>query len=454
MSFAAIRSTAYSALSAAQVLSQVAASNIANADTEGYTKKSAEASSVVISGAGAGVSLANVTSGVSKYLVAALVTARTAAGAADTTTDYMDRLQTALGATSSSDSTGTTIAQGLADLETALSDLLDDPTSDTLQAQFVASLDAVASGITSLSQSVQSLRGDADSEIADGVAAVNTALTSIADLNDQILAAKALGQSTADLEDKRNTAVAEVATYLDIRTTTSASGALSLSTSDGALLVGSSVHLLSFSASGTATADTVYGSISVDGTEITPLTGKLGALLTLRDETLPEVQEGLDALAAGLIDALNTAYADAGGSTLLSGSDATDIAVSDDLLETPSDLDVTSVSDVQGLLDALTDGYSFAAAGGLAAGTRSFADYATAIVGKVATDATSAESAAETADTALSAAEDAISSATGVNVDEETARLSELEQYYSAAAQILTVLNAMFDALLTAAKSA
>jgi len=454
MSFATIRSTAYSALSAAQVLSQVAASNIANADTEGYTKKSAETRSVVLGGTGSGVSLGNVTSGITRYLVAALVAARTEAGTADANADYMDRLQQALGSTSGSDDTGTSIAQGLADLETALSDLLDDPTSDTLKAQFVAALDGVASDITSLSQSVQSLRGDADSEIADSVAAVNTALTTIADLNAQILTARTQGHATADLEDKRNTALAEVATYLDIRAATNANGGMSVSLSDGTLLVGTEAHLLSFSDAGTAAADTIYRTISVGGKAISPEAGKIGALLTLRDEALPEVQESLDALAAGLIDALNAAYEDAGGTELLTGTDATDISVSDALVDTPSELAVSSVDDVQGLLDALTGGYAFAAAGGLAAGTRSFADYATAIVGKVATDAASAESQAGTADAALSAAEDAISSATGVNVDEETARLSELEQYYSVAAQIITTLNAMFDALLTAAKSA
>ena len=41
----------------------------------------------------------------------------------------------------------------------------------------------------------------------------------------------------------------------------------------------------------------------------------------------------------------------------------------------------------------------------------------------------------------------------GVNVDEETAALNELEQQYSTAAQLLSILNDMFDALLAAVKS-
>jgi flagellar hook-associated protein 1 FlgK len=43
-----------------------------------------------------------------------------------------------------------------------------------------------------------------------------------------------------------------------------------------------------------------------------------------------------------------------------------------------------------------------------------------------------------------------LSSESGVNVDEETAMLAELQNKYAAAAQIITVVNEMFDTLLDA----
>ena len=54
---------------------------------------------------------------------------------------------------------------------------------------------------------------------------------------------------------------------------------------------------------------------------------------------------------------------------------------------------------------------------------------------------------------ATSALQDSLASQSGVNLDEETARLSEMQNLYSVSAQILTTLNAMFEALLTAARS-
>lgn len=60
----------------------------------------------------------------------------------------------------------------------------------------------------------------------------------------------------------------------------------------------------------------------------------------------------------------------------------------------------------------------------------------------------------ERASTNLSALETSMASQSGVNIDEETARLSELENLYASAAQILSVVNAMFESLLEAVQSA
>ena len=43
---------------------------------------------------------------------------------------------------------------------------------------------------------------------------------------------------------------------------------------------------------------------------------------------------------------------------------------------------------------------------------------------------------------------DTVASQSGVNLDEETARMAELENLYAATAELMRVLNDMFDALL------
>ncbi|MDU0961445.1 MAG: flagellar basal body rod C-terminal domain-containing protein, partial [Bradyrhizobium sp.] len=46
-----------------------------------------------------------------------------------------------------------------------------------------------------------------------------------------------------------------------------------------------------------------------------------------------------------------------------------------------------------------------------------------------------------------------LSSQSGVNIDEETARVSSLQNKYAAASQLISVVNSMFSSLLTAVQS-
>jgi Flagellar hook-associated protein len=91
---------------------------------------------------------------------------------------------------------------------------------------------------------------------------------------------------------------------------------------------------------------------------------------------------------------------------------------------------------------------AFEAAGDLSARKTSFSSYASTIISEVAADATSAATALTTKQTIESNLATSISSASGVNIDEETARLSQLQNEYAAAAQLVQILNSMFESLL------
>lgn len=574
MSFSAIRSIAYSSLATTQLQMALTSSNVANADTEGYTRKVATQSAVYTGTVGSGVTVTAITSTVDKYLLQDLVAATSTLGAATATDSYADKLQNLLGSTTGSDSGGTSLANSLADLETALSALSGTPESETLQASAVAALDTLASQLRETSAGIQGLRADADGAIEDAVSTVNTALNAIDALNGQIATAQARGDPTADLEDQRNTALQTLSEQMDVKYYVTSDNQMRISTASGTTLLDSSVHELAYASATTVTSATVFDGITVDGKDITAQigSGAIGALIAQRDTVLPAAQAELDELATGLIATLNSVHntgtslpppstltgsttlsasdafsgsgtvrfavtdedgalvsyqdldlstyatvsdlvsaldgiagmsasldssgrlvvtaddadtgiaiadidsvvgdADQGLSDylglndLLSGSDASTIAVRSDLLATPGLLATSTLSvdaapavgDVvvsigessiaQALDDALTANQSFAAAGTLKASSASFADYAAKIVSGIATRAESSATTLETSQSAQQSLADSLSSQSGVNLDEETAKLSELEQQYSMAAQLLETLNTMFDTLL------
>ncbi|MDU1695634.1 MAG: flagellar basal body rod C-terminal domain-containing protein, partial [Bradyrhizobium sp.] len=112
-----------------------------------------------------------------------------------------------------------------------------------------------------------------------------------------------------------------------------------------------------------------------------------------------------------------------------------------------------SATIINQLYDKLTGSTSFSSAGGLSATTGSFADYAAAIVANVASKATQASSNYTAKSTAQASYASSLSSQSGVNIDEETARVSSLQNKYAAASQLISVVNSMFSSLLTAVQS-
>ncbi|MGY4309710.1 flagellar hook-associated protein 1 FlgK [Bradyrhizobium sp. USDA 4369] len=584
MSLDIARLVAFSGISATELQISVASSNISNADTKGYTEKSANQVATVTGGVGTGVSITGISSNVDKLLLKSLIGANSELGTADTTNSYLEQLQQLFGSasTSGTSTTGSSLANALASLESALSSLASSPSSVSLQSAAVSALDDFASQLRSTSSGVQSLRASSDKDIASSVKSVNNDLQQIADLNVQIRKMAAAGQSTADLEDQRNSALQDLSSYMNISYYTASNGDLQVYTSSGRALVDSSAHTLSYTASANVSASSSYSSggfsgIMVDGVDVTSqiTSGKIGALITLRDQTLPATQTQLDQLATELKSALNaitngasavppptslTGSASVSSTTALAASGTVRIAVADQSgnLVSYQDLDlssyatvgdlVTALNGISGvsasldssghlsisatsssngiaindmtssvgggsfseyfgindlvtgtgaanfavsssilsgtaglptgtldnsatltagsqvltsgsatiineLYDKLTGSTSFSSAGGLSATTGSFADYAAAIVANVASKATQASSNYTAKSTAQASYASSLSSQSGVNIDEETARVSSLQNKYAAASQLISVVNSMFSSLLTAVQS-
>ncbi len=93
---------------------------------------------------------------------------------------------------------------------------------------------------------------------------------------------------------------------------------------------------------------------------------------------------------------------------------------------------------------------SFAPAGGLDSSTQTFGGYAGEILGSMASNATTAQTTAKGQSTLLDGFTQRMNSYSGVNVDEELANTTIYQNAYTASARIITVANAMFDALFQA----
>lgn len=162
---------------------------------------------------------------------------------------------------------------------------------------------------------------------------------------------------------------------------TASNGDLQIYTTSGRALVDSTAHTISYTASANVTASTTYtagssssgfSAITVNGVDITSQIsgGDIGALVTLRDKTLPDAQSQLDQLAQQLASAMNSVSNSASAvpaptrltgttsvtsSTALSATGTVRIAATDQSgnLVSYGDLDLSSYSTVGDLVTAI-----------------------------------------------------------------------------------------------------
>jgi flagellar hook-associated protein 1 FlgK len=293
-------STARSGLIATQSAIDVASRNIANASVEGYTRKIQEQSTRVVDGRAGAVKVEEVTRNVNAQLQRDVREQSSVVEELTIIEDFLSRLELEFGRPEDSSS----VASKVTELKKAFQSLATNPDQSTAQNDVISAAEELALALTTLSDSIQALRAEADQRIGDSVDAINEALQNIDSLNAEIGARKTLGQSTADLEDKRDVWVQKLSEQMDIRTFERSDGQLAVLTGDSQFLIDQAAVTLTFSPSASVTPGSAVNDIMLDNGYLAPFAitssfsdGTVAGLVQLRDTLMPLAQDQLDSLA-------------------------------------------------------------------------------------------------------------------------------------------------------------
>jgi flagellar hook-associated protein 1 FlgK len=469
MSLTSVLSTATSALLSTQFQISTVSDNIANASTPGATQKTyTSTSSASLTSA---LSTGEVTRLTDNYLSQTVNTAASTDGASSVVNSYLTSYDDSLGSVANSDD----ISSLLTNFQTALTTLSDSPSTAADKTQVVSAATTLAGSISNLSASIQSLRNQASTDIGSTVASINTDLTSLQSLNSQIASGMASDSDVTGLEDQRDTTLTNLSSMIGVQYYTTANNQLVVYDSGGDQLLGAKASTLSYDQSSALSASSTYSSnaadsgiagVELNGKDITNqiTTGSLGGLIQLRDDTLPAQQDALDQVASNLISTVNTAA----GSTIFTGTDASTIAVSASLTANPSTLQTSTlgaagtvgtdgttvaasdVSAITAIEAALKATQTLAQVGSAPASTTTVAASASTFMSNAASLISAASTAATDNDTAYSTATNALSNATGISTDQQTALLTQYQNQYESASELITAVKDMFSTLLTA----
>lgn len=316
-------SNALSGMTAASRLAEVVSSNVSNALTDGYGRRTLDLSAATVGGRGAGVQISGVTRHVDQGLLSSRRLVDASMGAASFLASTIGDVQDIVG---SAGEEGSLSARVVA-VEAALVDASADPSSQISLSALSQRFGELAGSLNVASDGIQGKRVEADSFIADQVANLNTALQQVEDLNKDIIAARSSGVDSSGLMDTRQQIVDAISEIVPIRQFQRDNGQVALMTTGGETLIDGPAKVFGFSPNATITPDMTLASgalngITIDGAPIATdgigglSGGSLAAAFQARDGDLVDAQTSLDEMAADLITRFQDPALD---STLASG---------------------------------------------------------------------------------------------------------------------------------------
>jgi flagellar hook-associated protein 1 FlgK len=476
-------------------LTSIVSRNIANAqNSTGYV--SAKAANLATSANGAAViqSIRNLTNAT---LFSSMLASTSSNAAAQALSDGVTQLQqTVSDATSASESTKA--AQSPSTLMQALSEALQayssSPASASAAGAVLTAAQNLSRGLNAASATVANVRETADQDLVNSIATINSLLAQFQTVNIAIVKGTATGADISDALDQRDSLLQSLSKQIGVTTTTSANGSMSIYTDSGATLFDVTARSVTMTPTTVYAAATTGAGVTVDGVPVTgasavmPIqSGALAGLANLRDNVATQYQAQLDSIAGGLVNA----FAETNGSTsvqapgLFTYSGASSVPGATLIPGLAAEIIVSSAVDPAqgGSLNLIRDGgINGAAFVQNATGAPGFsalirqdianlgATMAVPANGGISTSASLNQYAADSASwlnsqyqsasnqasyqsTLLTQASQALSNATGVNIDDQMSKMLDLENSYSASAKLIATINAMFGSLLQAVAS-
>ncbi|WP_051713324.1 flagellar hook-associated protein FlgK [Spirillospora albida] len=462
-------STALSALYAQRKALDVTGQNIANANTDGYSRQRVEMSSVggsirpalyaVSDGLGNGVTVDRIARVRDEFLESRAEIEHARSAQLNGQEQVLARVEDLFGEPSD-----TGLQSQLSDYWAAWGDVVNQPQDLAARAQLLQRGGTVTDALRTTHAGLSSLWDTTRDQLDTLASEINTAATAVADLNEAIVRATAAGLPANELADKRDAHVLRLAELAGATSQAQPNGAVNVTLAGGSLVSGSTARSVvpAGGASMTAVkADAVANKVilswtdSVPAAEIGITSGGAASTLTSLNDVMPGYARRLDDVAARLASTVNGAHDDGydlngdPGQAFFTGTTAATISValtdpahvaasSQPPRPDPKDSTKTIPSLDAGNADALAD----------FAGSPNGADrlYRT-VVTDLGVDSQNAQRRVAIQNVITGNNDAQRAGQSGVSLDEEMANMLLYQRAYQAASTMVSTINSTFDSL-------
>jgi len=462
-SFSSIN-TALSGLLSHRRALDVIGHNIANASTEGFSRRRVEmspAGNQVVpsmfakaSATGTGVKIDGISRIRDEFLESRALREHGNLGRLSTEASTLGRLELTV-----PEPSDVGLSAQLGDFYAAWDDVANSPGDSAGRIAVLQQASTVASSLQRISADMRGMRSSSLSEAVTMVAEINSTAARIAELNDGVARANAAGLDPHDLADQRDRLIMSLSDLAGVEVRPSRFGSVDVTLGGTSLVRGSTSEQLKVAEPdplGGAFVGTGLDRVEIqwatDGYPASASGGKLGGLVRSLNEHIPRALTELDAVAGALVVSVNALHTagqglDAVADVNLSfwdptGTTASTIRLSADVVDQPSRIAAASVG--AGALDA-TVAQRIAALHNSSTGADAlYRD----MIGRLAVETQAATRRVSIQGEVTYQADDARLSVSGVNLDEELASLITTQRSYEAAARLLTTIDQALDTLI------
>lgn len=309
---------ANSALTAQRYGIEVTSHNIANVNTEGYTRQSpvyeaklpGSYSNLLL---GRGVDTNTVRRISDQFIENQLMQKKSDLSSSKELENYMKVLEGIF-----NENSGVSISTMMANFWNFWQDISNNPTGSPERTALFEYSSQISEQLNTIDVSMNQVKVSLTNAITSGIGKINQITSEIAKTNGQIVGMEAGGMAN-DLRDKRNELVSELSEYLDVKSFEQDNGTLTIVTARGCILV-----------NGNDSSELALGGVNGDkvewqgtGGSTTDITnylndGKLGGWLDMRDQILTKYQLDLDSMAKELAWVVNRQHSQGIGLSSLS----------------------------------------------------------------------------------------------------------------------------------------
>ncbi|PIP92734.1 MAG: flagellar hook-associated protein FlgK [Bdellovibrio sp. CG12_big_fil_rev_8_21_14_0_65_39_13] len=365
-------------------------------------------------------------------------------------------------------------------------ELANQPENETIRSVVRDTANIVVRDFRRIRETMDDIARGADQKLLTEIEDINSLVKNVANLNKKIAALEAGGEETGDLRDQRDLAIRSLSKSFHVETYIDGKNHYVVSAKNvGTLVAGGEYQELA--ASGTTKAD---GDSGLDGSvEVffksrpsSPLgqkfiSGNVASLLKARNEDIKVLREKMDGLAYNFVNTVNSIHRkgfvnrpvelDAAGNPL--PFDKRGPVTGINFFKVPNGIDNTALEldlsdEVKSDLSNIVTGFDANSPGDnriavaisevqkeriLDDGESTFEESYLQMIGNIGIETSKANFDAEQSEGLLAQANALRERTSGVSIDEETANLVRFQHAYDASAKVMKTANEMFDTVLS-----